>query len=256
MLAPLREDSAPRPIGRATVERMLGDTFTKVKHESDKAVWVGGAALTAILVVGGITYIYMRQNAVDANQQAQQNQQLIQQMGQDVKKAPEMAQQAVREEVTRLNDQLKAADQRSEERLRRLSQQIAEQEAVTKQAVRDLSERQTSQSMPATPSADIPSSTPAAPAREATPKDYDGAVRQGVSLLQNGDSEGALRVAQQLMQTQPNRWEAYSIAASVAKVQNKPSQAKSMFEKALSLAPDEVKPSLQQALQEISRGGQ
>src|SRR5580692_3500399 len=85
MLAPVREDNSPRPIGRATVERMLGDTFTKVKHESDKAVWVGAAALTAILVVGGITYIYMRQNAVDANQQAQQNQQLIQQMGQDVK---------------------------------------------------------------------------------------------------------------------------------------------------------------------------
>ena len=75
-------------------------------------------------------------------------------------------------------------------------------------------------------------------------------------LLQNGDAEGALQVAQQLMQTQPNRWEAYSIAGSVAKVQNKPSQAKSMFEKALSLAPDEVKPSLQQALQEIARGGQ
>jgi hypothetical protein len=73
MLAPVHEDTAPRPIGRATVERMLGDTFTKVKHESDKAVWVGAAALTAILVVGGITYLYMRQNAVSADQQAQQN---------------------------------------------------------------------------------------------------------------------------------------------------------------------------------------
>jgi len=256
MLAPVQEDTAPRPIGRATVERMLGDTFTKVKHESDKAVWVGAAALTAILVVGGVTYMYMRQNAVDANQQAMQNQQAIQQMGQEVKKTPEMAQQAMHEEVDRLNEQLKAADQRSEERLRRLSAQLAEQETVTKQAVRDITEHQASQSMPATPAADIPSSTPAAPAHEANSKDYDGSVRRGVSLLQNGDAEGALRVAQQLMQSQPNRWEAYSIAASVAKVQNKPSQAKTMFEKALSLAPDEVKPSLQQALQEISRGGQ
>jgi len=260
MLAPVHEDTAPRPIGRATVERMLGDTFTKVKHESDKAVWVGAAALTAILVVGGITYIYMRQNAVDASQQAQQNAQAIQQMGQDVRKTPEMAQAAMREEVTRLNEQLKAADQRSEERMRRLSQQVSEQEAITKQAVRDLTERQQAQSMPAEPAppaaADVPSSTPIAPPREANPKDYDAAVRSGVGLLQNGDPDGAMKVAQQLMQSQPNRWEAYSIAASVAKVQNKPSQARLMFQKALSLAPDEVKPSLQQALQELSRGGQ
>ena len=256
ILAPVHEETAPRPIGRATVERMLGDTFTKVKHESDKAVWVGAAALTAILVVGGITYIYMRQNAVVADQQAQQNAQAIQQMGQDVKKTPEMAQAAMREEVDRLNAQLKTADQRNEERLRRLSQQLSETEAVTKQAVRDMAERQASQSMPANPSADIPSSTPVTAPREANPKDYDAAVRSGVGLLQNGDPDGALKVAQQLMQSQPNRWEAYSIAASVAKVQNRPSQARVMFEKALSLAPDEVKPSLQQALQEISRGGQ
>ena len=256
MLAPMRgEDAVPRPIGRATVERMLGDTFTKVKHESDKAVWVGAAALTAILVVGGVIYIYQRQNAVDASVQAQQNQQALQQMGQDVKKGPEMA-EAMRQEVERLNDELKVADQRSEERLRRLSQQMAEQEAITKQAVRDMADRQLAQSMPSVPPADIPSSTPATPARDVNPRDYDAAVRQGVGLLQNGDAEGALKVAQQLMQTQPTRWEAYSIAASVAKVQNKPSQAKSMFEKALSLAPDEVKPSLQQALQEVSRGGQ
>jgi tetratricopeptide (TPR) repeat protein len=238
---------------------MLGDTFTKVKHESDKAVWVGAAALTAILAVGGITYIYIRQNAADASLQAQQSQQLMQQMGQDVKKAPEMAQAAVREEVDRLNDQLKLSDQRNEERLRRLSQQLTEQEAITKQAVRDLANRQPAASLPTgVPPSEIPSSTPvAALPRDANQKiDYDAAVRQGVAYLQNGDPEGAMKVAQQLMQNQPNRWEAYSIAGSVAKVQNRPSQARSMFEKALSLAPDEVKPSLQQALQEVSRGGQ
>jgi tetratricopeptide (TPR) repeat protein len=256
MLSPVREETAPRPIGRGTVERMLGDTFTKVKHESDKAVWVGAAALTAILVVGGIIYIYQRQNAVDANLQAQQSQQLMQQMGQDVKKTPELA-EAMREEVVRLNDQLKLSDQRNEERLRRLSQQLAEQEAVTKEAVRDLANRQPPESLPVPP-VDIPSSTPVVAASgDANPKlDYDAAVRQGVGLLQNGNPEGALKVAQQLMQSQPTRWEAYSIAGSVAKIQNKPSQARTMFEKALSLAPDEVKPSLQQALQEISRGGQ
>jgi predicted Zn-dependent protease len=75
-------------------------------------------------------------------------------------------------------------------------------------------------------------------------------------MLANGDADGAMKVALQLMQNQPNRWEAYSIAGSVAKLQNKPSQAKSMFEKALSLAPDDIKPSLQQALVEVAKGGQ
>jgi tetratricopeptide (TPR) repeat protein len=270
---------APRPIGRATVERMLGDTFAKVKHESDKAVWVGAAALTAILVVGGITYMYQRQNATEANQQALENQQLIQQMGQDVKKTPEVA-EAMRQEVIRLNNQLQLSDARNAERLQALSRTLAEQQAAAhqeqlaaaRQAARELAgqppQGQAAPLAPAgTPSApppaavpDAPSSTPAppaAPARDAGGKlDYDTTVRRGVDLLQNGDAAGALKLAQQLMESQPNRWEAYSIAGSVAKIQNRPSQAKSMFEKALSLAPDEVKASLQQALQEISRGGQ
>ena len=123
---------APRPIGRATVERMLGDTFAKVKHESDKAVWVGAAALTAILVVGGGTYIYQRQNATEANQQALENQQLIQQMGQDVKKTPEVA-EAMRQEVIRLNNQLQLSDARNAERLRALSRELTEQQAAARQ---------------------------------------------------------------------------------------------------------------------------
>ena len=218
-------------------------------------------------MVGGITYIYLRQSATDAAQQAQQSQQMMQQMSQDVKKTPEMA-LAMQQEVVRLNEQLQAADSRNAERMRALSREVAQQADTTRrgqveaarQAVRELAAGE----QPALPPnggtpASIPSSTPAtapAPAGTVNRFDYDATVRQGVNMLQNGNAVGALRVAEQLMQAQPNRWEAYSIAGSVAKVQNKPSQARSMFEKALSLAPAEVKPSLQQALQEIARGGQ
>jgi len=256
---------APRPIGRATVERMLGDTFTKVKHESDKAVWVGAAALTAILVVGGAIYIYQRQNAAEASLQASQSQQLMQQMGQDVRKAPEAA-EAMRQEVVRLNDQLKLSAAHNEERLKQLSRDLTAQEAAARkeqlafarEAVRELANQPVEgRTTPTAPAAapDTPSSVPiAAPVREPGQKvDYEATVRRGVDLLQHGDAAGAMRLAQQLMQSDPNRWEAYSIAGSVAKIQNQPSQAKSMFEKALSLAPDDVKPSLQQALQEIGR---
>ncbi len=170
----------------------------------------------------------------------------------------------MRQEVVRLNEELKFSDARHEEHMKQLSHQLAEQEAVTKQAVRELASRQPPQALeplpPSQPAADIPSSTPAQGAVRARSSgqkaSYDASVRQGVGLLQAGDAEGALKVAQQLMQSEPTRWEAYSIAGSVAKVQNKPTQARSMFEKALSLAPDEVKPSLQQALQEIGRAGQ
>jgi predicted Zn-dependent protease len=167
----------------------------------------------------------------------------------------------MRQEVARLNDQLKLSDVRSEERLRRLSQQVAAEEAITKQAVRELEDRQPS---PALPLAQQPSATPAstpasnpapAPARDTSVDTrYPAAIRHAVDLLQGGDASGALRVAQQLIQSEPDRWEAYSVAASVARVQNNTAQAKSMFEKALSLAPDDVKPGLRAALEEIARG--
>jgi len=262
MLAPILDPDAvtgaPRPIGRATVERMLGDTFTKVKHESDKAVWVGAAALTAILMASGLAYLYMHQNAVDANLQAQQTQQVIQQVGQDAKKAPELA-EAMRQEVSRLNDQMKISDERAAEQLKQLSRQMAEQEAVTKQAVREMQNRpQNLEPMPAQPAPETPSSTPVEPPVRTSVQQasYETTVHQGVDMLRNGDPDGAFKLAQQLIQSEPNRWEAYSLAGSVAKLQNHPSQAKTLFERALSLAPDDVKPILQQALQEIARGGQ
>jgi tetratricopeptide (TPR) repeat protein len=200
---------------------------------------------------------------VDASLLAQQNQQQLQQMGQDMKKTPELA-EAMRQEVLRLNEELKLSDRRHEEQMQAVQKQLQqqqalarEQEALTKQGFREMSKRQPADSG-SLPPADIPGSTPAGAAgRDGSQKlDYDASVRQGVSLLQNGDSEGAMRLAQQLIKSQPDRWEAYSIAGSVARVQNRPSQARSMFEKALSLAPEESKPSLQQALQEVTRGGQ
>src|SRR5207249_4059450 len=139
--------------------------------------------LTAILVVGGVTHIFLHQNAVDANLQAQQSQQMLQQMGQDVKRTPELA-EAMRQEVLRLNEQLKLSDARNEQHLRQLSRELAEQEAVTRQeqvaaarqAVRELAGQPAS-----LPAAEIPSSTPATPPSgdSARKPDYQASVRQG-----------------------------------------------------------------------------
>jgi serine protease Do len=55
-----------RPIGRATVERMLGDTFGKVKKESNKTLWIGIAALVLIIVVGATTLMALRSSRMPA----------------------------------------------------------------------------------------------------------------------------------------------------------------------------------------------
>ena len=202
----------------------------------------------------------MRQNAVDANLQAQQNQQIIQQMGQDVKKTPELARAPCARKWMRLNDQLKLADARSEERLRRLSQQVAEQEAVTKQAVRDLADRQAvAIRCPPPPDGRHPFLHPR---RAAAPADPQSEARlrcrrpPGRRPVAEWRSRGRLESRAAIDAERTQSLGGVQHRRLGGQVQNQPSQARVMFEKALSLAPDEVKPSLQQALEEISRGGQ
>src|ERR1035437_3441043 len=169
--------AAPRPIGRATVERILGDTFIKVKHESNKAVWVGTAALAAILAVGGVSFFLLRQNSAETTAQAQQNQQLIQQMDVAVKKAP-AATEAMKQEVIRLRMDMRSAQDRSEKILAALAQRLSSpQPATTPDATQDQH-----------PEATAPA---AAPGLAQTPRqaDYEGALQRAVELLTLGRSE-------------------------------------------------------------------
>jgi len=84
--------------------------------------------------------------------------------------------------------------------------------------------------------------------------DYDATVRQGVDLLAERRRRGALKLARQLMQSDPDRWEAYSMAGSVAKIE-KPAFAGQIHVREGALAgARRVKASLRQALQEDLAG--
>ena len=62
-----------RPAGRATVERMLGDVFTRVRKESNKSALFAGMALAAILAVGAVTWIHLKQSRTEQAAAEEQN---------------------------------------------------------------------------------------------------------------------------------------------------------------------------------------
>jgi hypothetical protein len=118
--------SSQWPVPGAGVERMLGDTVAKVKHESNKAVWVGVASLAAILVVGGGLFFYLSYSSAQDSAQAQQNRQLMKEMDQAVQKAP-AATESMRQEVIRLEKEVKAAEAPNEKSVTDLEEQLAAQ---------------------------------------------------------------------------------------------------------------------------------
>src|SRR5277367_5982729 len=63
---PISDSQQKRPVGRATVERMLGDVTIKMQGESNKALTVGVVSLAAILVLGGGLWFYQRNQAAEA----------------------------------------------------------------------------------------------------------------------------------------------------------------------------------------------
>ncbi len=110
-LTPTREvgvayGDAPRPIGRATVERMLGETFGKVKRESNKSLWIGLAALVLIAIVGIGSFLMLRRNEAEAARKAEQQRQMLLQMSELVQK-PKAADPAVMAQIEKIGKDLK-----------------------------------------------------------------------------------------------------------------------------------------------------
>lgn len=95
----------PRPIGRATVERMLDDTFGRVKRESGKTLWAGVAAVIMIVILGAGTYWYLHRSSVENAKRLQDQQLLLLQMAQVIKQQP-ADEAAVRTQVEKLSGDL------------------------------------------------------------------------------------------------------------------------------------------------------
>jgi len=200
--------SSPRPIGRATVERMLDDTFGRVKKESGKTLWVGIAAIVMIAAVGLGTWLYLRHATVETARTSQEQQLLLLQMAQAVKQQPS-DDAAVRAQMDKLSGEMKKI--------------IAQNQALSQSAA----------------GAAVSQSNGTAQVQPDASADFDSGLAEATKLYKANDFEKAYAECVRISDLDPRRWESYYIAGLSADKMNNPQVALAAYQAALSQAPDD-----------------
>ena len=80
---------------------------------------------------------------------------------------------------------------------------------------------------------------------------YEQELKTAMALWKNNQVPDASKATAALIKSDPSRWEGYGLAGAIERAQNKVAEAKAAYQRALSLAPDNVKPQIEQAIQEI-----
>jgi pSer/pThr/pTyr-binding forkhead associated (FHA) protein/TolA-binding protein len=227
-----------RPIGRATVERMLDNTFDKVKHESSKSLWIGLAAVVLLTVVSSVGFVLVRKNSAQSADSARQQQTLLQNLNEIVKKSPQ-EDAALREQIAQLNAQIKKLEKRDAENSAALNEMLAKQR-------KDDQPGSTQPQTAAQKDKNVAQNGTNSSA-------YDEQVKNALDLLKANQVQPAMQAAAQLISQYPQRWESYGVAGTVLRSQSKLPEAKLAYRRALELAPDEVKPQIASVIQQIDK---
>lgn len=205
-------DAAPRPLGRATVERMLDETFGRVKRESGKTLWAAIAAVILLLAVGTGAWLYMRHTAAQDAARLQEQRQMLVQMAGVVNEQPK-DDAAVRAQMDKLSAELK---------------HIAAQNQGARGGGAD-SAAQTS-------------------GAASTPSSYDAGLSQVVQYYNAGDYQDAYAECAQVIGMDQSRWEGYYYAGLAAQGMGRSSDALTAYQDALSVAPDDQKAQITQLM--------
>lgn len=219
-----REAAGPlpisRPVGRATVERMLDANFGQVRKQSNKSLQFVLAAALVLVVMSSVFYLRLEKKAEQSETLVGQQRQVLSQMDQQLQQQPGQA-KAMREQIMKLSMDL----QKSEARTARNFESISK--ALT-----------------------TPNSS-AERAQTTSDQDFDQKLQACWTAFTSNPAEGA-KAAANLIKQYPNRWESYGIAGRILRSQNQPAQAKFAYERALELAPDSVKTQLVAVIQQIN----
>ena len=224
---------APRPIGRATVEGMLDDTFGLLKQESNKALIVGLVCIFAILLTGFGVWMYMKKSSADV--------QLAEQQTRDaVALHSEQAEKRNQENLAHLGDQLREQQQRNDAAMKQLTQKLAE--ATRRLQAAELAQRKLLQQALAS------SGTVQQPASLGGNPTYGQLVDRVDGLIKQNKYSDAAEIARQMMQADPSRYEGYFFGGVSALHQQQLQLAKSLLKQAMAKAPAEMRDAIRQLL--------
>jgi len=226
-----------RPVGRATVERMLGEQFSKVKTESNKAVWIGVVGLLAIIALGLGGWFYLRQSRSEQIAEMEQNLAAQQRLAAELRKKSDAA--SVKE-LVRIDEDI----QKQVAALRELkAKEDAKKAADEKQAAAKPA------MAPIPPPQAPPTVTPVAAAAAAAGVDpnssYDSLIDQATDKFQHGKTNEALDIVKVALAKDSSRWEGYEFAGQLAERLGDFTTANSMFEDALKWAPADNRQDIQ-----------
>jgi tetratricopeptide (TPR) repeat protein len=97
--------------------------------------------------------------------------------------------------------------------------------------------------------------TPLPPVGPSVVSAYDEQLKTAMAFWKNSQVSEASKAAAALIQSNPNRWEGYGLAGAIEKAQSKFTEAKAAYQRALSLAPDNVKLQIVEAIRAIDSEG-
>jgi hypothetical protein len=245
--------TAPRPVGRATVERMLGDVFSRVKHDSNRSAWwLGTAVVVAILLVGGGIWYYLQKSGAAVKEEQDQIIASNRRINEELKKNPR-AINSMKKELDGLVAKLNKLD--------------PAQQAVVKGQIRETAARiEEIGAVPAVNGAagasgqkgPVAGPKPVAPADPAlqpvdTAASYDSLMEQATERFQHGKKVGALDLVKIAIAKEPGKWEGYEFAGQLEEQVGNYGDAVTFLDQALQKAPSDAKQDIQYKLDALKQ---
>jgi pSer/pThr/pTyr-binding forkhead associated (FHA) protein len=225
-----------RPLGRATVERMLDETFGLLRQQSNKAFVVGLICVAAVLAVGFLTWSYLRRVSSE-----QQTAHVETTAGiEKVLQASEQQSAASRQtstEIAAMANQIKRQEAERDAQLNSLSKSV---NSIKKTQAKDIADRRAREASQGGTGQDG--------GRSGAPMAFGQLLDRVNTLVKQNKYAEALGLSQEMIQQNPERYEGYFYAGVSALEQQHVKQANDYLKQAETKAPAESRPGIERLL--------